>query len=78
MTRAALYIADTESHTIRRIDRGTGIITTVLGDGTRHDGPDGDPLRCGLARPHGVLATADGRVFVGDSDNHRVRVLQTA
>ncbi len=78
VTRAALYIADTESHTIRRIDRGTGIITTVLGDGTRHDGPDGDPLRCGLARPHGVLATADGRVFVGDSDNHRVRVLQTA
>lgn len=76
VTRAALYIADTESHTIRRIDRESGVITTVLGDGTRHDGPDGDPLRCGLARPHGVLADADGRVFVGDSDNHRVRVLQ--
>ncbi|MDE0349351.1 MAG: hypothetical protein OXM56_06570 [Gammaproteobacteria bacterium] len=77
VTRAAVYIADTESHTVRRIDRRSGIIATVLGDGTRHDGPDGDPLRCGLARPHGVFADGNGRVFVGDSDNHRVRVLQT-
>ena len=36
-----VLIADTESHTIRRIDLETGVITTVLGDGTRHDGPDG-------------------------------------
>ena len=76
VTRAAVYIADTESHTIRRIDRETGVITTVIGDGTRHDGADGDPLRCGLARPHGIFAAPDGRVFVGDSDNHRVRVLE--
>ncbi len=72
----AVYIADTESHTIRRIDPRTGRITTVAGDGTRHDGPDGDPLRCGLARPHGVFAGADGAVYVGDSENHRVRVLR--
>ena len=76
LTRAAVYIADTESHTVRRIDRETGVITTVIGDGTRHDGPDGDPLRCGLARPHGIFAAPDGRLFVGDSDNHRVRVLE--
>ena len=72
-----IYIADTESHTVRRIDRGTGRIDTVLGDGNNHDGPDGDPLRCGLARPHGVYVAADGRVFVGDTDNHRVRVLRS-
>ena len=70
-----IYIADTESHTVRRIDRATGCIDTVLGDGENHDGPDGDPLHCGLARPHGVYATPDGRIFVGDTDNHRVRVL---
>ncbi|MCZ6888418.1 MAG: hypothetical protein O7H39_07975 [Gammaproteobacteria bacterium] len=74
---AAVYIADTESHTIRRIDRETGIISTLLGDGSKHDGPDGDPMDCGLARPHGVFAAPDGRVFIGDSDNHRVRVLTT-
>ena len=73
-----IFVADTESHTVRRIDRTTGRIDTVLGDGESHDGPDGDPLHCGLARPHGVYATRDGRIFVGDTDNHRVRVLQAA
>ncbi|MCB1744672.1 MAG: hypothetical protein KDK91_30180, partial [Gammaproteobacteria bacterium] len=72
----ALYIADTESHTIRRIDLAGGHIETILGDGQAHDGPDGDPLRCGLARPHGVFVDASGAVYVGDSENHRVRVLR--
>ena len=71
-----VYIADTESHTIRRIDLKTGLITTVAGDGTRHDGPDGDPLKCGLARPHGVFVGADGKVYIGDSENHRVRIVE--
>ena len=71
-----VYIADTESHTIRRIDQRNGTITTVVGDGTRHDGPDGDPLQCGLARPHGVYIDPQGRVYIGDSENHRVRILE--
>lgn len=74
VTDAAIYIADTESHTIRRIDRASNRIETVVGDGRRHDGPDGDPKRCGLARPHGVFAGA-GRLFIGDTDNHRVRIM---
>jgi streptogramin lyase len=69
----AVYIADTESHTIRRIDTRSGIITTVAGTGSRHDGPDGDALKCGLARPHGVFVGSDGAVYIGDSENHRVR-----
>ena len=71
-----VYIADTESHTIRRIDLKSGIITTVAGDGAQHDGPDGDPLQCGLARPHGVFVGPDGTVYIGDSENHRVRLLK--
>ena len=72
---SAIYIADTESHTIRRIDRTSGMIDTVMGDGTQHDGPDGDPLACGLARPHGVFVK-DGSLYVGDTDNHRVRAME--
>lgn len=72
---SGVYIADTESHTIRRIDRGSGVITTVVGNGKRFDGADGDPLACGLARPHGVFVAPDGRLFIGDTDNHRVRAL---
>jgi sugar lactone lactonase YvrE len=70
-----LYLADTESHTVRRVDLGTGIITTVLGTGVRGDGPDGDPLRCRLARPHGLCTAPDGSLYVGDSEAHRIRVL---
>ncbi len=72
----AVYIADTESHTIRRIDGRTGVITTVAGTGTRADGPDGAPQSCGLARPHGVFVDAKGVVYIGDSENHRVRVVR--
>lgn len=57
---SGVYIADTESHTIRRIDRATGVITTVVGNGKRFDGADGDPLACGLARPHGVSSRRTG------------------
>jgi sugar lactone lactonase YvrE len=71
----SLYIVDTENHAIRRIDLTTGIITTVLGTGQRGDGPDGDPLRCQLARPHGVFMHRDV-LYVTDSENHRIRALQ--
>jgi sugar lactone lactonase YvrE len=57
-----LYIADTESHTIRRIDLKDGTIKTVLGDGTR--GP--------LARPHGVFVDKQGILYIGDSENNRI------
>ncbi|MBM3773578.1 MAG: hypothetical protein FJW37_00255 [Acidobacteria bacterium] len=70
----SIYIADTESHTIRRIQNG--VITTVLGTGQRGDGPDGDPLRCGTARPHGVFVDRKGAVWVGDSEAHKVRLLK--
>ena len=70
----SLYVSDTESHVIRRIDLKTGVITTVMGTGQRGDGPDGDPLRCGLARPHGVFSYRDN-LYVGDSETHRIRLL---
>ena len=71
----SLYIADTENHVIRRLDLTSGIITTAAGTGERGDGPDGDPRRCRMNRPHGVFVARDGKVYVGDSEAHRIRVL---
>jgi len=69
-----LYIVDTENHAIRAMDLRSGLITTVAGTGQRGDGPDGDPLACKMARPHGVFI--QGRnIYIGDSENHRIRVL---
>jgi len=65
--------ADTESHTIRYLDPENGTVHTLVGTGQRGDGPDGDPLKCQLARPHGVFADDTGFLWIGDSENHRVR-----
>ena len=71
----SLYIADTENHVIRRLDLKRGTISTVLGTGTRGDGPEPDPLRCGLSRPHGVFA-AGPLLYVSDSEAHRIRLIR--
>ena len=73
--RGDIFLADTENHTVRVIRKATGVIETVIGDGKKHDGPDGDPLKCGLARPHGVCVDSTGNVYVGDGENYRVRKL---
>lgn len=71
-----VFLADTESHTIRVIRRESGRIECVVGDGQRGAGVDGEPLACRLDRPHGVFAEIEGRVVIGDSENHRVRLLR--
>ena len=68
----AVILVDTESHTLRRVDLGSGRIERVLGTGQRGDTFDPDPLKCPLARPHGVWAESDGGWLVGDSENHRI------
>src|SRR5437870_12267622 len=54
-SKGNIYIAERDNHTIRFIDMKSKTISTVAGNGERGDGPDGDPLACKLARPHGVL-----------------------
>ena len=71
-----VYIADTESHSIRMVDRATGNLQLIAGTGAKGNGPDGDPHACQLARPHGVFVDKDGAIYIGDSENHRVRVIR--
>jgi len=71
----SLYIVDTENHVIRKLALASGVITTILGTGEVGDGPDGDPLRCRLARPHGVFMHR-GVLYVTDSENHRIRAVE--
>jgi DNA-binding beta-propeller fold protein YncE len=71
----SLYVADSENHRIMNINLVTNAVTAAIGTGERGDGPDGDPLQCKLARPHGILAAPDGKIYVADSENHRIRML---
>jgi len=58
------------------IDGKKGTVELVVGTGQRGDGPDGEPLKCQLSRPHGIFVDRDGAIFIGDSENHRVRVVR--
>ena len=72
----SVFIADTESHTIRRIDTKKGTIETIAGTGQRGEGSDGDARACALARPHGILVDPKGVIYIADSENHRILVLK--
>jgi len=71
-----ILIVDTESHVIRRIDAHTGTVTTIAGCGVPGGGGDGGTAtEAGLARPHGAVVGPDGAIYIGDSENHRIRKL---
>jgi hypothetical protein len=59
------------------IDVKKGTLELVAGTGEAGDGPDGDPLACKMDRLHGIFVDADGAIFVGDTNTHRVRVIRT-
>lgn len=71
-----IYLADTETHTILAVNPQRETVQPFAGSGILGDGPDGDALKCRMARPHGVFADADGSVYIGDSEAHRVRVVR--
>lgn len=71
-----VFIVDTENEAIRRIDAKTGIVTTVAGKGRNKTpglGDDGPATSATLGRPHGVAVGADGTIYIGDTNSHRIR-----
>jgi len=74
-----IYVADTENHRIRRIDLARGVVEAVAGTGTAGFGGDGGPAtEAALSHPRDVEVAPDGRIFIADTENHRVRVVDPA
>jgi uncharacterized protein (TIGR03437 family) len=85
-----LFIADTNNNRIRRVDAGTGIVTTVAGSGPVNGferyGSNGSGSYCGdggpatqacLNTPYGVAVDSVGNLFIADSGNGRIRKVDT-
>lgn len=75
-----VYVADRDNHRIRRIEPGAGgLIETVVGTGTAGFSGDGGPgAAAQLSLPTSVEVGADGRIYIADEGNHRVRVWDVA
>jgi DNA-binding beta-propeller fold protein YncE len=74
-----VFVVDTENQAIHEIDPNQGTIRTIAGQGPQARGYAGDggpAISAKLDRPHGICAASDGALYIGDTNNHRVRRLR--
>jgi sugar lactone lactonase YvrE len=68
-----LLIVDYGNHRVRRVGLD-GVIATVAGNGTEGFAGDGAAATAAqLNNPIGIAVGADGSMYIGDAQNHRVR-----
>ncbi len=84
-TAGDIFIADSDNSAIREVVATTGDIQTVAGDGTICALPTA-VVACGdgaaatsaqLNNPQGVFLDASGNIFIADTEDNRIRVVNT-
>ncbi len=72
------YIADTNENRVRKV-AANGTITTVAGTGTLGYSGDGGPAASAwLNQPRGLALDASGNLYIADSNNYRIRKVDTS
>src|ERR1017187_8699646 len=72
-----IYIADTRNHRIRKINT-SGIISTFAGNGTPgYAGDGGSATSAELNAPQGVAVDSANNVYISDTGNNVVRVVNS-
>ena len=69
-----LFVADTVNHRIRVISADGATVSTYAGDGVQNFA-DGSTTTARFDQPQGIAVAADGRLFVADESNNRIRVI---
>jgi sugar lactone lactonase YvrE len=72
-SEGAIYVADTENHTIRKIVNG--VVSTVVGRAGIADIIDGSGPGARLNHPSGIRCDTQGRLWIADSGNHAIRLM---
>ncbi len=70
-----LYYSEEVDGRIRKIDFATGIINTVVGDGTvcAFGGDGGPATQAKLCAPNGISIDKHGNLYINDAGNYRIR-----
>lgn len=71
----SMYIADAGTHTIRKIDMVTGMVTTVVGRQRVAGNQSGTPLEATFNWPKGIGLTLEGDLYISDSASGCIRKL---
>lgn len=80
-----LYIVDQQNQRIRKID-ASGMISTIAGNGMKGYAGDGGPATAAMfswaagsnPNPSGGIVFHAGKLYVSDTENHRIRVIDLA
>jgi sugar lactone lactonase YvrE len=73
-----IFIGDAGNNRVRKVTLSTGLISTVAGTGTcNFSGDGGLATAATLCAPSGVVVDPNGRLFIADYFNFRVRLVDT-
>ena len=79
-----LYVSDTGNHTVRKLDVGTGLVSTIAGQPYSAGDEDGPAASARLRAPGTIAVDGDGNVFVADGGQgfsrygkYRIRKIST-
>ncbi len=74
-----IFIADAGNYRIRKVNRASGIITTIAGDGDWGYYGDGGPGPVAkIGGVYGIAADRAGNCYIADADNYRLRRIDNA
>ena len=68
-----LYVCDSGSNRIRKVDHETDIITTVVGAGASGFNGDGPALEINLTYPGAIAFDSQDNLYIADTQAHRIR-----
>lgn len=71
-----LYVADSGSHTIKKINTSSGEISLIAGAENQSGFADGEAAASLFNAPVGIAIDDSGKIFVADTYNDRIRVIE--